>query len=271
MLPTPHGALSLFAKSWQHRSLIVELTKREFASRYRGSFGGILWALLQPLLLLSVYTLAFGVVLRARWSAADSTAHYALMIFPGLIVMNAFAEVLGRSGSLITANPNFVRKIVFPLELLPVATVASAMAHALVATAVWFAGHALLLGHPPAASLLFPVVLACLVPLLLGVAWLMSAAGVVVRDLSQITGIISHSLLFLTPVFYSIESAPPLVQRLLVLNPLTWIVERFRAVVFRGDLPSLADLAGYAGLSCLFAWGSLLVFRRLRPVFADLV
>ena len=131
---------------WQHRSLVFELTKREFSGRYRGSFGGIVWSFAQPLFLLTVYTIAFGVILKARWGFSGSTADYALMLFAGLIVFNAFSEVLSKSPTLVTANPNFVKKVVFPLELLPVITVATALIHALIGLAVWFLGYGLLVG-----------------------------------------------------------------------------------------------------------------------------
>jgi len=261
----------LFATLWQHRSLVFELTKREFSGRYRGSFGGIVWSFAQPLFLLSVYTIAFGVILKARWGFSGSTADYAIMLFAGLIIFNAFSECLSRSATLVTDNPNFVKKVVFPLELLPVIIVATALIHALIGMAVWFLGYVLLFGTPKTTAILFPVILACFVPVLLGLGWLLSALGVIVRDISQLTGMLSHTLLFLTPIFYSIEAAPPLLQNILMLNPLTYVVEQFRLVLFYGQVPALKGLAVYFLLACLFAWVSLVLFRRLRPTFADMV
>jgi lipopolysaccharide transport system permease protein len=256
---------------WRHRSLVFELTKREFSGRYRGSFGGVVWSFIQPLFLLSVYTIAFGVILKSRWGFSGGTADYALMLFAGLIVFNAFSEVLSKSSTLIIDNPNFVKKVVFPLELLPVITVATAMIHALIGVAVWLMGYALLFGVPKVTVVLFPLILACLFPVLLGLGWLLSAIGVVVRDISQLTAMLNHTLLFLTPIFYSIEAAPPLLQNLLMLNPLTFMVEQFRLVLFYGQLPVLAGLAVYFALACGFAWASLVLFKRLRPTFADMV
>ena len=250
---------------------MLELTKREFSGRYRGSFGGVLWALVQPLFMLAVYTVAFGVILQARWAATGDTTDYALMLFAGLIVFNAFSECLNQTTGLITSNPNFVKKVVFPLELLPVITVITALAHALIGIAVWFIGHLLLKGLPPVSALFFPLVLAAFAPLLIGLGWLLSAVGVIVRDIAQLTGVVSHTLLFLTPIFYSIDTAPVFLQQLLALNPLTFVVEQFRNVIFHGYLPDWSALALYAVLSSLFAWSCLAVFRRLRPVFADLV
>ena len=261
----------MFTMLWRHRSLVLELTKREFSGRYQGSFGGIVWSFAQPLFLLTVYTIAFGVILKSRWGFSGGTAEYALMLFAGLIIFNAFAECLNKSPMLITDNPNFVKKVVFPLELLPVITVATALIHALIGVAVWIVGYALLFGTPKPTAILFPLILICFVPVLLGLGWLLSSLGVIARDISQLTGMLNHTLLFLTPIFYSIEAAPPLLQKLLILNPLTFVVEQFRLVLFTGQMPALKGLVVYFMLASLFAWGALVLFRRLRPTFADMV
>lgn len=193
------------------------------------------------------------------------------MLFAGLIIFNAFSECLSKSTTLVTSNPNFVKKVVFPLELLPVITVATVLIHALIGIAVWLLGYALLFGIPKTTAILFPLILVCFIPVLLGLGWLLSALGVIVRDISQLTGMLSHTLLFLTPIFYSIEAAPPLLQNLLMLNPLTFVVEQFRLVLFYGQMPALKGLASYFVLASLFAWVSLVLFRRLRPTFADMV
>lgn len=250
---------------------MVELTKREFAGRYRGSFGGVAWSFVQPLFLLSVYTIAFGVILKTRWGFSGGTADYALMLFAGLIIYNAFAECLGRASTLITDNPNFVKKVVFPLELLPLVTVFNAILHLLIGLAAWFVGYLILFGWPHPSAIYFPAVLFCLVPVLMGVCWLFSALGVVLRDLSQIAHMISHTLLFLTPIFYSSDAAPPLLQNLLLLNPLTFLVEQFRLVLFIGQAPVLSGLAVYFLLACVFAALALKLFQRLRHSFADMV
>jgi len=255
----------------QKCNLLIELTKREFSGRYRGSFGGIFWSFVHPLFMLTIYTIAFGVILKARWGFTGSTAEYALMLFAGLIVFNAFSEVLTKSSKLITSNPNFVKKVVFPLELLPVIAVATALIHALIGVVVWLMGYVLLYGAPKATAVLFPIILMCFVPVLLGLGWLLSSLGVVVKDIDQLTGILNHTLLFLTPIFFSIEAAPPLLQKLLIINPLTFIVEQLRLVLFYGQRPSLSGLAVYFLLALVFAWTSYILFRRLRPSFADMV
>lgn len=261
----------LFASLWRHRSLVFELTKREFSGRYRGSFGGILWSFAQPLFLLTVYTIAFGVILKTRWGYSGGTADYALVLFAGLIVFNVFSEVMNKAPTLIIANPNFVKKVVFPLELLPVIAVSTALFHALIGVAVWFFGYLLFFGTPNATAVLFPLVMVCFAPVLLGLGWLLSAAGVAVRDIGQLTAMLNHTLLFLTPIFYSMDAVPKWLQSVLALNPLTFIVGQFRQVLFYGKGPDLQGLLLYALMASLFAWGALIFFRRLRPSFADLV
>jgi len=262
---------NLFATLWRYRSLVLELTKREFSGRYRGSFGGVVWSFVQPLFLLSVYTVAFGVILKSRWGFSGGTADYALMLFAGLIVFNMFSEVLTKSTTLITSNPNFVKKVVFPLELLPIITVATALIHALIGIAVWLVGYLFLFGPLNATVILFPLILICFVPVLFGLGCLLSALGVIVRDISHLMGMLNHTLLFLTPIFYSIEVAPPQLQNLLMLNPLTFVVEQFRLVLFYGQMPAMKGLFLYFVLASLFAYVSLVLFRRLRPGFADMV
>ncbi len=261
----------MFATLWRHRGLVLELTKREFSGRYRGTSGGIVWSFVQPMFLLLVYTIAFGVILKMRWGFSGSTSEYALMLFAGLIVFNLFSECLNRSTTLITGNPNFVKKVVFPLELLPVTGMASALMHSLVSVVVWFLGYVIFFGVPHTTAVFFPLVLLGLVPVLLGVGWLFSAFGALIKDIGQLTGMLSHMLLFLTPIFYSVEVAPAMLQRWLMLNPLTFIVEQFRIVLFYGEMPDFEGLAVYFIGATLFAWISLMMFRRLRPVFADMV
>lgn len=254
-----------------HRGLLVELTKREFLGRYKGSFGGVAWSFAQPLFLLTVYTLAFGVILKARWGLAGDTADYALMLFAGLIVFNAFSECLLKSPGLVTANPNYVKKVVFPLEILPWVMSLTALLHALIGIGVWIVVYSVLYGAPKPASAASVLVLLCAFPLLLGVGWLLAAVGVFVRDLGQLTSMVSHALLFLTPIFYGIDAVPPFLQGFLLANPLTFVVEQLRLTLFHGDLPNWAGLAAYFALASLFAWVSLRIFRRLRPGFAEMV
>lgn len=252
-------------------SLIAELVKREFSGRYRGSSAGILWAFLQPLFLLAVYTLAFGVILQARWGGTGDSVEFAFLLFSGLIVFNAFSECLNRAPTLIVGHPNFVKKVVFPLEILSWVVTITVLLHALIGTGIWLLGYLLLFGLPHPTFLLFPFVLLAFFPVLLGIGWLLSALGVILRDIGQITGLVSHILLFLTPIFYSIESAPSFLRPLFWINPLTFLVEQYRNILYFGRWPDLPGLLLYFMAAQAFAWLSLKFFRRLRPNFADLL
>jgi lipopolysaccharide transport system permease protein len=251
------------------RGLVYELVKRDFSGRYRGTFGGALWSLEQPLFLLAVYTLAFGVILKARWGATGSTRDYAFMLFVGLIVFNAFSECLRRAPTLVTVNPNYVKKVVFPLEILPWVPAISAVIHALIAVAVWAAGYLTLYGLLKPTFFYFPLILAALFPILLGLGWLLAAAGVFVRDIDQLTALISHALLFLTPIFFSVDAVPPALRRVLLLNPLTFAVEQMRQVMFVGAAPDFLGLLIYLSIAAAFSLGARWFFQRLRPGFAD--
>lgn len=251
--------------------LFLELTKREFSGRYLESFGGFLWSFIQPLFLLCVYTVAFGIILKTRWGFAGNTIDYALILFAGLIIFNTFTEVLNKSPLLIINNHNFVKKVVFPLELLPVITVASALLNASISVIIWLIGYCFLKGVPHGTVLMFPFVFLCLAPLLLGFSWLVSALGVFIRDLGPITGMVSHALLFLTPIFYSANTAPDILRKFFLLNPLTYIVEQIRIVLFYGNYPSFKYMIVYFSLASIFAFLSYLVFKRLKPNFANVI
>ena len=250
------------------------MTKRDFLGRYQGSLGGVFWSLLQPLFLLSVYTLAFGVILKARWgnsagASQNATSDYALLLFSGLIFYNMLAECLTRAPNLIASNPNFVKKIVFPLELLPLISVLIALVHGLIALMIWLVGYGVLNVSLQPTSLFLPLILLVFFPVLLAVNFVLAALGILVKDIGQLIGLVTQTLLFLTPIFYSVASAPPLLQTLLKLNPLTFVIEEARQVLFFGQTPDFLGLALYGLLSFAACWLSLILFMRLRPLFAD--
>ncbi len=264
--------ISLFESVWCNRNLIIELVKHDFSGKYKGSFGGIAWSFFQPLFLLSVYTTAFGVILQARWETTGAgTASYALLLFSGLIIFNSLSEILRESPGLFFNNANFVKKIFFPLELLPIILTLTATLHFFIGVFVWILGYFLIHGLPKFTIIYFPMIYLCLFPLLLATGWIISSIGVYIRDISQFTSIIIHSLLFLTPIFYSVEVAPPVIQNFLLINPLTFLVQQFRAVLFFGDNPDFFGLFLYFFVASGFAFVSLNIFRRLRPSFADMV
>jgi lipopolysaccharide transport system permease protein len=254
---------------WQYRSLTYELVKREFAGRYRGLFGGVLWSLVEPLLMFAVYIVVFGYIMDVRWSTSGDAKEYAFMMFSGLIVFQAFSECLIKAPKLVVANPNFVRKVVFPLEILPAVMSIAVLVHLLIAVVLWLAGYALLFGAPQVTLLYLPLVLVALFPMLLAIGWFLAAAGVFVRDIDQLTGLLARALLFMTPIFYSIDRAPALIKTAMLANPLAFIIDQFRLILFVGQTPDLIGL-----LICfLLATGAsacaLYTFKRVRPTFSD--
>jgi ABC-type polysaccharide/polyol phosphate transport system ATPase subunit/ABC-type polysaccharide/polyol phosphate export permease len=219
-------------------------SKRDVSGRYRGSFGGLAWSFAQAALP------ARRLHARLRRDPAGALGirrrhgDYALMVFAGLIVFNAFAECLNTAPTLIAANANYVKKVVFPLEVLPWVTALTATFHAVIGIVVWLVGYAILYGAPRPAALLFPAVSVRSSRVLLGIGWLLSALGVAVRDIGQLAALASHALLFLTPIFYGVDAVPPLLQNVLMANPLTFVVEQLRLVLFQGSRAEPARACG---------------------------
>jgi lipopolysaccharide transport system permease protein len=191
------------------------------------------------------------------------------MMFAGLIVFQAFSDCLNKAPKLIVANPNFVKKVVFPLEILPIVLSISSLVQLSIAIGLWLVGYALLFGIPPATALYAPLLLVAFMPTLLAAGWLLASLGVVIRDIDHITGLLSRALLFVTPVFYSLEAVPASLRTLFLANPLTFIVEQFRLVLFVGSVPDLFGVLAYFLIAALVSFMALIVFRRLRPIFAD--
>ena len=232
---------------------------------------GGFWSLLQPLFLLTVYTVAFGVILKGRWGFAGTTMDYAFILFAGLIIYNLFVEVLNKSPALIQNNPNYVKKIVFPIEVLPIVITITAFFNATISVLVLVTCHWILIGLPNITFLMFPIIFVCFFQLVIGFSWLLSSLGVFIRDLGPITFIITHSLLFLTPIFYSVDASPEFIREILLLNPLTFIVQQTRGVLLFGETPSYEAVAMYFIITVGFASFSLMVFRKLKVNFGDVL
>jgi lipopolysaccharide transport system permease protein len=257
---------------WKNRHLIKLLVKREILGRYRGSMFGLLWSCLTPLFLLIIYVFVFSVIFKARWpQSGDSRATFALALFAGLIPFNLFAECLARAPSLMLSNVNYVKKVVFPLEILPWVNMGSALFHALVTFGVWLIAYAIFLGAPPLTILLFPVVLLPLVFLTMGICWGISSVGVFLRDTGQFIQLAVAALMFLSPVFYPIESLPEVLRSYAYLNPLSLPIEQSRQVLFWAQIPSAMHFLTYAFASVVIAWVGFFCFQKTRNGFADVL
>jgi lipopolysaccharide transport system permease protein len=269
----PATPVDVFRCLWRHRRLVFQLARRDVVGRYRGSYLGLLWSLFYPLLMLAVYTLVFGAFFRTRWgpSGSASMAEFALVLFTGLIVFGIFSDCINRAPSLVVSHATFVKRVVFPLEVLPWVAVASALFHAAASFAVLIAAIALVLHALPPTWPLFVVVLLPLVLLAVGLAWALSAIGVYVRDVAQAVGVVTSMLMFLSPVFYPAESVPEQMRWLLRLNPLTVPIEEARKVLLWGQAPDVAALATFTAVGLAVAWIGLVIFQRTRDGFADVL
>ena len=273
----PHAAQKISLRAMvlgllQNRQLIAQLINREVVGRYKGSVMGLLWSFLNPIFMLSIYTFVFSYVFKSRWSGADvSHGEFAIVAFAGLIVHGVFAEVLGRAPRLIMENANFVKKVVFPLEVLVPVVAGSALFHALISVLVLLAAQLVTGGAIPWTVFLLPLVFLPLILLSIGAGWLFASLGVFLRDLGQLTGVLISVLMYLSPVFFPISALPERVRPLFFLNPLTFIIEQARAVLIWGSAPSWPGLAIYIVASAMFAWFGFAWFQKTRKGFADVI
>jgi lipopolysaccharide transport system permease protein len=264
--------IEIARSAWKNRDLVRTLIHREVLGRYRGSYMGLVWSFLNPMLMLLVYTFVFSVVFKARWNpASESTVEFALVLFAGLIVFNVFSECISRAPSLILNNANYVKKVVFPLEILPWVALGSAAFHAAVSVFVWLLAYLFLVGVPHPTALMLPLVLLPLVPLVMGLTWFLAALGVYLRDVSQFVGILTTVLLFLSPVFYPATALPQLFRSFLFLNPLTPIIEAKRDVMYWGRLPNFTIWLATLFASVLVGWLGFAWFQKTRKGFADVI
>ena len=263
---------ALFSSLWKNRSLIAALTKREIEGKYRGSAFGLLWSFFNPLFMLLVYTVVFSVVFKARWnSSGDSKVEFALILFAGLIVFNLFAECIGRAPGLVLLNTNYVKKVVFPIEILPIVSIGAALFHALVSLVVWLIAYILIVGAPNATVIYLPLVLLPLLFLVMGLSWALASLGVYLRDVSQLIGIVITTLMFLSPIFYPASALPEDYRPLLYLNPLTPVIEMVRDVLYWNKAPNWVLLGGCIVVSAAVGWLGFAWFQRTRKGFADVL
>lgn len=252
--------------------LLLSMIRRDVLGRYRGSLFGIGWSLATPLLMLIVYTIAFHEILGARWPGAEGRTGFAMMVFTGLLLHGLIAEVLVRAPLAIAGNAHLVKKMVFPLTVLPLVPVGSALVHALLGFVVLVAASLFGQGLPMhLTALMAPVLLLPFMVFLVGCSWILAAVGVYVRDIAQLGGVVATILLFLSPIFFPLSTLPEAYRELAWLNPLTWVVEGVRGVLFTGQYPNLHGTFVYCVACALVAALGFVVFRRLRPSFGDVL
>lgn len=256
-----------------NRSLLWQFARRDVLGRYRGSLLGLTWSFVTPLLMLGVYSFVFVGVFRASWPGASQGGglEFALQVFAGLLVFNLFAEVVSRAPNLIVDQPNLVKKVIFPVELLAWVTVLSGLFHLLISGASLLVVLLITRGSLPISAISLPLVLLPFLPFLLGMGWFLSALGVFVRDVGQLTTMVVSLTMFMSPVFYSLSTLDARWQFWMRFNPLTLIIEQVRQVVLQGLWPSWSALGLYALMACAFALAGAFFFQMTRNGFADVL
>lgn len=248
------------------------MTKRDVLGRYRGSVLGIAWSFLIPILMLTIYVFVFSFVFKARWGGEDgSKLQFGLFVYAGLIVHSLFAESLSKAPLLIIGNPNFVKKVVFPLEILPLVSMFSILIHSALSVAVLLLVQLLIEGSLQWTALFLPVVLLPLIVFALGLSWFLASLGIYFRDVTQLVGLVTTVLLFLSPIFYPATVLPEEIRPLLFLNPLTFMIEQMRDVVLVGNVPSWGRLGIYSLISLGVGWLGFLWFQKTRKGFGDVI
>lgn len=268
--------LALVARLWTSRELIAQLARREVQSRYRGSYLGTMWALITPLLTLGVFTLVFGTMSVARWAGSDRSGifDFAIHMFVGIVLYGLFSECASRAPTLITGNPNYVKKTVFPLEILPVSILGAAAMHSLLGMVAALACVFIDRGALPWTVLLLPVVYLPILLLSLGAMWFLAAVGVFLRDVASFIGVIVQLLFFLTPVAYPLAAfhGNPQVQHMVRrTNLLAPIMENARSIVVEGQPPQWLEMAVVTLLSAGVALVAYALFMKLKRNFADAI
>lgn len=265
---TPLDPLRLL---WKYRYLIAQLVEREMTAKYKRSRGGLLWVVLQPLLMLLGYTIAFGGILKSRWAGAGTSVDFALVMFAGLIVFNFFSTVIAAAPGLILHNKPYVQKMVFPLEVLPWSTTLAALLNAFISLLIWIIFSVAIRGYVPLTLAWLPLIVIPLMLFALGCCWFMSAAGVFHPDIEHLVPMFLMMLMLLSPVFFPASAIPERYRLLFDMNPLAHVLEQARQVMFYGTAPNLAVIAGSWVVGVLVAWLGMISFVNNRDGFADAI
>lgn len=257
---------------WRHRGLIAQLARREVHARYRQSWLGLVWVVLTPLMMLGVYTLVFRHVMRVRWyGLEEGNLEFALRIYAGLAVFNFFAECVNRAPTLVLEQPHLVKKVVFPLEILPWAAAVSASVGLAVSGVLMMVLAAFSQTGLPITVVALPLVWVPLLPLVLGLGWLLAGLGTYVRDVGQLLGMVVSALMFLSPIFFPVEALPESVRSVMLLNPLAWVMTGTREVLLAGHWPDWGALLLLFVTCTLVAMLGAAFFRKARVGFSDVV
>lgn len=263
----------MFRSLWGYRDLIWQMIRREVGQRYRGSYLGVLWSFITPLLMLMIYTFVFSVIFKSSWNdgAKTSVGEFALNLFAGLAAFNLFSEVINRAPILIRTVPNYVKKVVFPLEILPLVAVGSAFVNSLIAACLVVIGSVLIQGRISVTVFLLPLAYIPLILLSLAFGWFLASLGVYIRDIAQGISIVVQMLFFLSPVFYPVSSVPEPFRRWTSINPLTLILTEFRQTLLWGEILDLNAWALCLVLTIMLASLGYIWFMKTKKGFATVM
>lgn len=270
----PISLLAMANSIWHNRQLVSQMTKREVIGRYKGSTLGMAWSFFNPVFMLIVYTFVFSEIFRSRWTGVggnESKTLFAVVLFVGMIVHGLLSEVLNKAPSLILSNVNYVKKVVFPIEILPVVAMAATLFHTLINIAVLLIAFIIFNGYLNWTIIFIPVVLFPLIILSTGLAWILASLGVFLRDVSQVIGLITAILMFLSPVFYPITAVPEQFRPFIMANPLTFIIEQARDVLVWGYMPNWTGLLLYTFVATIVTAVGFMWFQKTRKGFSDVL
>ena len=272
MRPFSSSPFEVIRSFYRNRELIWALTKREVLGRYRGSVMGVLWSFFNPLFMLVIYTFVFSTVFKTRWSGgSDSTTEFALLLFAGLTVFGVFAECVTRAPTLILTSPNYVKRVVFPLEILPMVVLGAALFHALISLIIWVLFYVVAFGWPQPVLLLLPVVIFPFIFFVLGLSWFLAALGVYLRDINHVVGVCVTAIMFLSAIFYPLSALPESFRVPLSLSPIAIAVDQSRRLMFWGELPDWPTWWAYLAVSLLLGLAGFAWFQKTRRGFADVI
>ena len=264
--------LEIFESFFSNFELIKQLVKNEIMKRYGGSFLGVVWTLFNPICMLIIYTFIFSDISKQRWTIfVNSNAEFALLIFIGLIFFNLLSECLNYAPFSIISNVNYVKKIIFPLEILSIVNLIVALYHMIVNFIVFLIAYFIIIGYPPITITLMPLIIFPLSFILLGFNWALASLGVYVRDVRHIIGAVTTALMFLSPIFYPVSALPESYKYIYYINPLTPVIEQARSVMFYGKLPDANVLIIYWVESLIFGWFGFVFFQKTRNGFSDVI
>lgn len=258
---------------WKHAYLIKQFTVRDLWSRYKGSYLGILWSFVFPLLMLVIYTFVFSVVFESKWgtNVGESKVDFAIILFAGMIVFGLFSEVVNRAPGIIVSNVNYVKKVVFPLEIFPIVLLSTAFIQFSISCGILLFAILVFKQIIPWTVVFIPLVVFPLCLISLGLAWILSAVGVYLRDIGQILNVGVTALLFLSPIFYPVSAVPEKFRAMFQYNPLSYIVEDFRRVAIWGQMPHWGNWLLWSGIGLIFSMVGFYLFKKLRKGFADVL